>query len=276
METNGTVASTLFTRVPQEIRDEIYSYLIDYHTVTYPSTRKLWSKPFATGSYGRRIIKNEDNYMDSRVTLPIKPSLRPLQVCHQMREEFKQYAHMKMRKSNGPEIQMHVLAPTRGSTGSFVPDRTELSPTFVHHKHFFESSKEVNLEIWPGDSWWNGEKSVTMNNAIAEILSHFPEAESVNIDILLHMWEFYNWNLPLQGTAHRVNINEFTNASFRRPNGEPYKSVKREMKIPHDPEGSLTDICFYSKEETYNDADGEIHIMEQICTVSHSFRLNRL
>jgi hypothetical protein len=326
-------APTLLT-LPRELRDEIYR-----HFLLPPGFCKC--EP-SRNRYALRTTLA--TYIDKTIFLPARLPPNLLQVCRQMRTEALQtlmdianspplrtrlrsalsessnstadeYSTRARETDPWPQVAMDVQVAVRVSYGSFIPERTELSPTLLVHLPILQHVRQLQFAIWPGWLWWNGpkEKRATsilpnissmrahrsalspdqmyerttpalvqtgepdaLGVAVETVLARLPCVQDVEIDVFMHLADYWNWDLP---DRRWVRAKGWLDAPVEKGAGRRWKRVKRQLMVLNFSSPCMQ-IPIFTKTEMWKrdevEVEGEVkgrlvNVVEEIIDVRLSF-----
>jgi hypothetical protein len=181
--------------------------------------------------------------------------------------------------NRGVRITLEAGRAQRGNFGYFQPVREELSPRFLALLPLMEKAKRLRLVVWPGYDWWNGQRPravrrvnghlrhVDSSNgdsqpvqqdvvsfAIGKILEQLPAVEELSLDVLVHVSDIAQWDLPDQKWK---NIQYWLDGPVARGYRPTVRKVVRRLTAVWD--ATLTE-AFYTQEEIRSDGGKSWHI----------------
>ena len=229
--------------LPRELREEILSYLV-LPRLLYTSSKTPTARPAYDF---KETLRSRETYLDSRICLPLRPPVNILATCRQLREEcLDLHAHLLNSpttpstttrldqgesESRGPVtteiinndfdktaealldnttavcLTLEVQRMHMNAMGYFVPARDVLSPRFLAFLPFIQKARKLQLVVWPGFDWLDGErppslrfprpgKPNALTFAIDKILEQLPAVEELSIHILVATGDLFRWDLP--------------------------------------------------------------------------------
>ncbi|KAF2194787.1 hypothetical protein K469DRAFT_547510 [Zopfia rhizophila CBS 207.26] len=195
------------------------------------------------------------------------------------------------KKDDGSvRITMEILRPIRGAMGFYVPTRDELSPRFMALLLLLRQIKRVKFIIWGGWDWWRGPKETLtpkaefsatqpestkpdqLSVAVDRVLRHLPLVEDVSIDVLMHVSDYWNWDLP---EVRWEGIQGWLDGRIYPNDERKLKRVYRRL-IACNPAAPARFLTFYRKLEVWEDNGRSgtgrlVHISEGTAEVSVLF-----
>ncbi|KAF2496798.1 hypothetical protein BU16DRAFT_341923 [Lophium mytilinum] len=211
-----------------------------------------------------------------------------------------------------PQITMDVLQHVHASFGGMhVPERTSLSPTFLSLLPIMQHVRQLQFAIWPGWAWWNGppkkradpvpslrslrfhrvsgspdqtyettrpalvetSQPDQLATALEKVLARLPCVDDVSIDVLMHMYNYSNFDLP---DKKWERVQGWLDKPVEKGTGRRWKRVRRQM-VAVNFSASWWLIPFYKKTEVWEDGDGEVqeggkkgrivHVVEEMTEV---------
>jgi hypothetical protein len=271
--------------LPQELREEILSYLV-LPRLVYTS-----SKAPSAGSRLRKVHNFRETYLDSRICLPMRPPANILATCRQLREEclvlhthllnsptftstasrsgegeqgsqspitaeiknndFDETAERSLDDTTAVCLTLEVQRMHSSPMGYFVPARDALSPSFFALLPFMQETRKLQLVVWPGFDWLDGErppslrfprpvKPNALTFAIDKILEQIPTVEELSIHILVATDDLFRWDLP---DAKWAKIQPWLDRSVTSIGHPALKKVYRTMTTVWRTQGAETLGC---------------------------------
>ncbi|KAF2466331.1 uncharacterized protein BDR25DRAFT_237443 [Lindgomyces ingoldianus] len=176
------VSQSPLLALPRELRDEIYSYMVLPQHV-YTATPKPSSHSLHRSRLAARLNSNLEESIESA------------------------------KDDGSVRITVEILVLIRGSMGSYIPSRDKPSPRFLAMLPLLRHLKKVKFLVWGGWDFWFGPPkrrpgsgrhqkalpSVEQNPlsiALKTLMSYLPNVEEVNIDLLMHIRDYWNLDLP--------------------------------------------------------------------------------
>jgi hypothetical protein len=263
--------------LPRELREEILSYLaVPRQVYTSSKTPTAVPARDSRDSY-LPVRGFEETYLDSRICLPLHPPANLLATCKQLHEEcLALHTHLlnssastftpssssgEARKPEGPLyvelkdqgfdetaekslddgtavcLALEVQRMHMNTFGGYVPTRDALSPRFLALLPFMQKAKKLQLVVWPGFDWLDGEKPPSrrfprpakpnpLTFAIDKILEQIPAVEELRIHILIATGDLFRWDLP---DAKWENIQPWLDRSVTSIRQLALKKVSRTM-----------------------------------------------
>jgi hypothetical protein len=263
--------------LPRELREEILSYLaVPRQVYTSSKTPNAVPARDSRESY-LPVRGFEETYIDSRVCLPLHPPANLLATCKQLREEclvlhthllnssastftpstsslegakpkdplyvklkdqgFDETAEKSLDDGTAVCLALEVQRMHMNSFGGYVPTRDALSPRFIALIPFMQKAKKLQLVVWPGFDWLDGEKQPSLRFprpvkpnpltfAIDKILEQIPAVEELSIHILVATGDLFRWDLP---DAKWGNIQPWLDRSVTSIRQLALKKVSRTM-----------------------------------------------
>jgi hypothetical protein len=192
-----------------------------------------------------------------------------------------------------PQVTMDVLQVVHASFGGMVEaERTALSPTFLSLLPIMQHVTHLQFAIWPGWSWWNGRPKKRANpvpnirslrhhrvsgspdqiyaittpalvetsepdklaTAVETVLARLPCVNDVSIDVLMHMYNYANWDLP---DKKWEKVRGWLDQPVEKGAGRRWKRVRRQMVAVHF-HAPYWLIPFYKKTEVWEEGDTEV------------------
>jgi hypothetical protein len=196
--------------------------------------------------------------------------------------------------NHGVRITLEAGRAQRGNFGYFQPIREELSPRFLALLPLIEKAKRLRLVVWPGYDWWNGQRPRAMTRvngrlrhvgssngdsqsvhpdvvsfAIGKVLERLPAVEELSLDVLVHVSEVAQWDLPDQKWD---NIQYWLDGPVARTCRPTVRKVVRRLTTVWTPK--LTE-AFYTQEEIRSDGEKKWHVSRKgnMRTVSNPYAM---
>jgi hypothetical protein len=191
-------------------------------------------------------------------------------------------------------ITLEIQRLIRGVMGGYMPARDTASPQFIALVPVFSRLKKIKFLAWSAWTWWSGppkqshkvgqrarlrelhsseksqegEASTTaekpckpddLSFAIETLLQYLPQVEEVDIDLLMHEYDYWNWDLP---EDRWEGIQHWLYSPITPPNGRTLKKVYRRLLSCEPNTPARAAIFYHQLEERRVMPDGEeiVHV----------------
>ncbi|KAF2756974.1 hypothetical protein EJ05DRAFT_511726 [Pseudovirgaria hyperparasitica] len=250
--------------LPQELRDEIYNYLLEAEGQTlhcYDGIPRHNDFPRA------KIGRTKESHIDRKIHLPIRFCQKPLAICRQLRTEFLDFLDAAHSKSGPIIITMDALRPISTAVGWLTPVKKLLTPAFMRSRPAISASSHIHFRVWPGWNWWHGDQNSTVEDQLVVMLPFITQAKKVTLELCLETWDLANRDIELTDFFERLQ--PFLGSTLRRQKSEPFGRVTWLINLrTYDQDGIEPSydmiVNLYEREEVYIAERSEIQVVEKI------------
>ena len=174
-------------------------------------------------------------------------------------------------------ITLEIQRMIRGNMGGYMPARDTPSPRFLAMTSTFGRLKKIKFLAWSAWTWWTGPPKRSTTNcatsataevpfkpddltlAIEKLLKHLPLVEEMDIDLLLHEYCYWNWDLP---DDRWEGIQYWLDSSIMPPEHQKLRRVYRRLLECEGAPPARAAIFYHQLEEKDTNPEGKavVHV----------------